>query len=227
VVLPDGETVQAFRQQRKIWGVERTAVVLLSERLREGQMRGVLQYAASARRWLEELAQTLRRGKQKRDRDRIQRDIEVRLQGRQTHFDTLARDKLGRVVLVTDRDKWTSAEIIAAYHGQSTIEAVFAHLKDPLHLASRPRFHWTDQKLHVHALVCLLAYVLAWRVFRHARHAGASCASIESLPDTLALARRVHVARSVTGKGPMRVTSQLEEIDPALAPLLASLGVKP
>jgi transposase len=252
VVLPDGDTVRAYRERTKIWGVERTTVVLLSERLRQGQMRGVLQHAASAQRWLGELAQTLRRGKQKRDRARIQRDIEVRLHGRQhlgevlhyeltgqdpqlsltyrfdqPAFDALAQSTLGRVVLMTDRDDWSTPEIIAAYHGQAQIEAVFAHLKDPFHLALRPQFHWTDQKLHVHVLICILAYVLACTVFRRARQAGAPYASIESLLDALALVRRVTVARSATGKGPFRITTQLEEIDPPLALLLSQLGVTP
>ena len=252
VVLPDGETAPAYRERRKIWGAERTAIVLLSERLRQGQMRGVLQHAASAQRWLEELAQTLCRGKQKRDRARIQRDIEVRLHGRQhlgevlryeltgqdprlsltyqfdqQAFDALAQNTLGRLVLMTDHDDWSTAEIIAAYHGQSKIEAVFAHLKDPFHLALRPQFHWTDQKLHVHVLICILGYVLACTVFRRAQRAGAPYASMESLLDALALVRRVTVARSATGKGHMRVTTQLEEIDPTLAPLLSTLGVTP
>jgi hypothetical protein len=134
---------------------------------------------------------------------------------------------LGRVVLMTDHDAWSTAEIIAAYHGQSKIEAVFAHLKDPFHLALRPQFHWTDQKLHVHVFTCILGYVLACTVFRRAQRAGAPYASMESLLDALALVRRVNVARSATGKGPMRVTTQLEEIEPTLAPLLSNLGVTP
>jgi len=252
VVLAGGETVSAYRERRTIWGAERTAVVLLSERLREGQKRGVLQHVASARRWLDELQITLQRGKQKRDRARIQRDIEARLHGRQhltevlrykltgedptlslsyefdqAAFDALARDRLGRLVLITDRQDWSTAEIIGAYHGQSKIEAVFAHLKDPFHLALRPQFHWTDQKLHVHVLICILGYVLAWMVFRRAQRQGAPYASMESLLDALALVRRVTVARSATGKGKMRITTQLEEIDSALAPFLLALGVTP
>jgi len=250
VVLPDGDTVRAYRERTKIWGTERTAIVLLSERLREGQMRGVLQHAASAQRWLEDLAVTLRRGKQKRDRARIQRDIEVRLHGRQhlgevlhyeltgqdpqlcltyqfdqTAFDALAHNTLGRVVLITDRDDWSTPQIIAAYHGQAQIEAVFAHLKDPFHLALRPQFHWTDQKLHVHVLICILAYVLACSVFRRAQQTKSPYASMESLLDALTSVRRVTVARSALAKGPLRVTTQLEEIAPSLAPLLFPLGV--
>jgi len=49
--------------------------------------------------------------------------------------------------------------------------------------------------------------------------------SAPRLLDALALVRRVTVARSATGKGKMRITTQLEEIDSALAPFLPALGV--
>jgi transposase len=249
--MRNNETVLAYRDRRKIWGVERTAIVLLSERLRQGQMRGILQHAASAQRWLLSLADTLRRGKQKRDRARIERDIETRLHGRQhlakvlrfhltghdphltlayefdqEAFDTLVRDKLGRVVLITDQDQWSTAEIIDAYHGQSGIEAVFAHLKDPMHLALRPQFHWTDQKLHVHVFMCILGYMLARTLFLRAQQLGAPYASMESMLDALAQVRRVTVARSATGKGRMRITKQLEGLDTPLVAILPALGVK-
>jgi len=250
VVLADGETVQAARLRRPVWGADRTVVVLQSERLREGQMRGVLQHVAKAERWLATQADTLRRGKQRRDRARIQRDIDAHLRGRQhlaqvlpveitgedptltltyrfdrEAFDALARDRLGRVVLITDRHDWSTAAIIQAYHGQSHVEAVFGHLKDPVHLALRPQFHWTDQKLHVHVFTCVLGYLLARTVFLQAQQAHAPYASMESLLDALSRVRRATVARSATGKGRMRVTTQLEDIDPAVAPFLADLGV--
>jgi transposase len=251
VTLKDGDTVLAYREQRKIWGTERTAVVLLSERLRQGQMRGVLQHVASAQRWLGSLANTLRRGRQKRDRGRLQRDIEHRLHGRQhlaqvlrfhltgddpkltlvyefdqNAFDLLARDKLGRVVLITDRHDWPTAEIIDAYHGQAGIEAVFAHLKDPIHLALRPQFHWTDQKLHVHVFICMLGFLLARTLLARAQRAGAPYASMESLLETLTQIRRTTVVRPAVGKRAMCVTRQLEDIDTPLAAILPLLGVR-
>ena len=251
VVLGNGEQVQAYRTPCKIWGVERTAVVLVSERLRQGQMRGILQHVASAEQWLSTLQETLRRGRQKRDRTRIQRDIETRLQGRQRlsevlhvelsgqdphlrltyrfdqqAFETLAAESLGRIVLITDRAAWSTAEIIGAYHGQSGIEAVFAHLKDPIHLALRPQFHWTDQKLHVHVFTCVVGYLLSRALFLRASQAQAPYASMEALLDALAEVRRVTIARpSPTGKGRMKVTTQLETNDPILTPLLPILGM--
>ena len=251
VDLGDGQSVSAYRARKRIWGVERTVVVLVSERLREGQMRGILQHVASARRWLDDLANTLRRGKQKRNRARIERDIELRLKGRQhlSHvlhfqltgddpnlalnyqfeqaaFDDLANNTLGRIVLMTDRHHWSTAEIIQAYRSQADIEAVFAHLKDPIHLALRPQRHWTDQKLHVHVLTCVIGYLLARLLHLRARRAGAPFASPEHLLEALGRIRRATIARSASHKGSLRISSQIEEAEPDLVALLSKLGVQ-
>jgi transposase len=253
VEIAPGKTVPAYRTKKEIWGAERTAVVLCSERLRQGQMAGVMQHVATAQRWLSEQADTLRRGKQRRNRARIERDIENHLKGRQhlgevlrfhltgedphltlTHefdqsaFDALARDTLGRVILMTDRHDWSTAEIIRTYHGQAAVEAVFAHLKDPDHLALRPQHHWTDQKLHVHVFTCVIGFLLGSLLLLRARRADAPYASIESLLDALARVRRAMIVRRSaerTGKRAERITYQLEEIEPDIAPLLPVLGV--
>lgn len=249
LVLPSGEAIMAYRTRQSLWGVNRTAVVLVSERLREGQMRGALQHVASAKRWLARLAQTLRRGKQKRDRARIERDIETRLHGRQhlskllrfrlegtgrklrltyrfeqRAFDRLARDTFGRLLLITDQENWSTAEIITAYRGQSDIEAVFAHLKDPVHIALRPQFHWTDQKLHVHVFTCLLGYLLSRILYLRARATGFD-GSMERLLDTLEKVRRVTVIRQTSDAAKPRLSTQLEEIDPEVLGLMQALNI--
>lgn len=251
VALDEGEEVLAYRTRRTIWGTPRTAIVLLSERLREGQKRGILQHVASAQRWLSRLAQTLQRGKQRRDRARIQHDIDARLRGRQhlrkvlkvdlsrdskgrlalsyafdqAAFAALDHDSLGRIVLITDRDDWTTADIIRAYRGQADVEAVFAHLKDPVHVALRPQFHWTDQKLHVHVLTCILAYLLARLLHLRARQTIAYSQGMEKLLEDLEAVRRVTVVHTSDRKGRPRVTTQLEPSTPSLATLLDSMGV--
>lgn len=249
VALDEDEKVPAYRVRREIWGTKRTVVVLVSERLRAGQLRGIEQHVASARKWLDELAATLQRGRQKRDRARIERDIETRLMGRQhlskvlrwrlggrgrklrlsyefdrKALDALARDWLGRLVLVTDRDDWTTADIIRAYRGQAHIEAVFEHLKDPVHVMLRPQYHWTDQKLHVHVFTCVMGYLLARLLHLRARKAVGYPRSMERLLETLAEVRRVTVVRS-TGPKSVRVGSQAEEMDVETAELVRALGL--
>jgi hypothetical protein len=45
-------------------------------------------------------------------------------------------------------------------------------------LATRPQFHWTDQKLHVHAFLCVTGYLLVrllwWRARRDAGFTGSA-----------------------------------------------------
>ena len=250
VVLGPDETGPAFRTRRTLWGGDRTVIVIVSERLREGQMRGIMQHVAAAQRWLARLADTLKRGKQRRDRARIERDIESRLHGRQClsrvlrfqlsgadptltltyqfdaqAFGKLAQDQLGRVVMITDHHDWPTADIIHAYRAQADVEALFAHLKDPLHVALRPQRHWTDQKLHVHVFTCVLGYLLLRLLHLRARKAGADYDSPERLIDALERVRRVTVARSLTGKGRLRLSTQLEEVEPQFAPLLSVLRI--
>jgi len=251
VEVDSEEKVLAYRTRKVILGAERTAVVLRSECLLDGQKRGVLQHVASALRWFDRLDQTLNRGKQKRDRARIQRDIETRLMGRQSlsrvmrfqlhdnngklsldygfdqeAFDDLAKNWLGRLVLITDHDDWSTADIIRAYRGQSHVEAVFAHLKDPVHIALRPQFHWTDQKLHVHVMVCLMGYLLARLLHLQAQRTSGYPHCIERLLEDLGEVRRVTVARRTGNKGRLRLSQQLEDCPPKLESLLENLGVK-
>lgn len=250
VLLDGGEEVPAYRTRRMIWGAERTVVVLLSERLRDGQKRGILQHVASAERWLAQLDQTLKGGKQRRTLDRIQQDIEARLRGRQhlrkvlkvtlsknpkgrfllsyafdeTAFQTLEQDSLGRIVLISDRDDWKTQDIIRAYRGQADVEAVFAHLKDPVHVALRPQFHWTDQKLHVHVLTCILGYLLARLLHLRAKQNINYPHGLERLLEDLQEVRKATVFRPAAQKGRSRITTHFESNRPELKSFLDSLG---
>jgi transposase len=250
VKLDEHESVMAYRTRRTIWGAERTLVVVVSETLRAGQIRGILQQAASAQQWFQDLAHTLGRGKHRRTRATLQRDIETRLMGRQhlrevlqfnlsgtgrtlklnykfdqDAFDALARDWLGRLVLATDRDDWSTAQIIRAYRGQAHVEAVFAHMKDPIHVMLRPQYHWTDQKLHVHVFTCVLSYLLARLLHLRAQRTVGYTRSMERLLDTLTQVRRVNIFRSTQKRGG-RVTSQLEDVDPEIAKLIEVLQIQ-
>jgi transposase len=248
IALDDQQCVQAYRASRTVWGAERTLVVVLSESLRAGQIRGIHQHVASAKRWFDRLSDTLARGKQRRSREALQRDIETRLMGRQhlqkifrweLHGEKklalkyeidgqaladLERDVLGRLVLMTDRDDWSTADIIRTYRGQAQVEAVFAHLKDPLHVMLRPQFHWTDQKLQVHVFMCVVAFLLARLLHLRAQRAGYDHCQ-ETLLDQLAQIRKTTVIRSTSAKS-LRTTSQLEQVPSDLQKLAESLGVK-
>jgi transposase len=243
----DGEPVPAYRTRHPIWGKQRTVVVLVSQRLLAGQARGILQHVASAQKWLIQLADILARGLQRRDRARIQRDIETRLRGRQflsrvlrvelsgddpnlrlTHsfdqaaFDALCQSTLGRIVLVTDREEWKTEEIIAAYRSQAHIERLFRSMKNPSHIALRPQHHWTEHKVHVHVFTCVIAYLLEQLLLLRAQRAGIILSSAEDLLTRLTQVRQATVVRLSQSSAPT-VSTQIEEMDEALTALWRAL----
>ncbi len=67
---------------------------------------------------------------------------------------------LGKTILFTSRDAWTDEQIVLGYRSQSHVESTFRSMKDPRCLTFRPMHHWTDQKLRVHALYCVMALMI-------------------------------------------------------------------
>jgi len=247
-VLSPDETVAVYRTRRVVWGVERTLVVLVSPRLQQGQRRGIEQHLATAVAWLDQRQALLARGRQRRPRAALEAEIAARLRGQHLRdvlsvqlvgtgrtltltytidhaaLDRLEREWLGRLVLMTDQHAWSTAEIIGAYRGQAVVEGVFRTLKDPLRLALRPQYHWTDQKLHVQAWLCVLAYLLATLVHRTAARGADYAGSVETLFTELAHIRRVTIARPTSGRR-ARQTQQLETLTPLQARLITALDI--
>ena len=102
----------------------------------------------------------------------------------------LSQTLLGKNLIFTDHDDWTDAQIISGYRSQHHVESDFRRLKNPHHLAFRPTYHWTDQKLRVHAFTCVLALLLCSLLRRTLHHAGISL-SVERLLDELGGIREV------------------------------------
>jgi transposase len=69
----------------------------------------------------------------------------------------LTRTVLGKTILFTDNHEWTDEQIVWAYRAQYHIEHAFREMKNPHFLGWNPRFHWTDQKIRVHAFYCVAA----------------------------------------------------------------------
>ncbi|MDP8228253.1 MAG: hypothetical protein P9M15_02230 [Candidatus Electryoneaceae bacterium] len=62
--------------------------------------------------------------------------------------------------MFTDQGNWSTEEIIRAYHGLAKVENAFKDMKNIEFLHWQPMFHWTDQKIRVHAFYCVLALTL-------------------------------------------------------------------
>jgi len=253
VEVRPGETVHAWRSRQEIWGAERTVVVFVSARLREGQIRGLHQHLDKRMKRLSELSEKLDKPRAKRrKRDNLDQqikrivsgqhisrvlkvDVEEREPGRYRinyRIDTDAYDELvdhefGRRILITDRHAWSTAEIMVAYRGQSDVEESFKVLKDPFHLALRPQHHWTDQKIEVHAFCCVLAYLLVRLLHARVVDRTSFTGTPHSLMDLLGQIRRATVLDKAPGKsGRPRIREVLDHPDdPLLGELVSALAV--
>jgi transposase len=246
VTLSTGAVVRAWRTQREIAGQQREAVVVFSPQLYEGQVRGLHQHLARCGEQLKELGvaprgtpEAVRRklaqicGRQYL-RTLVRYEVQSNEQGTQVcswsdleEYRRLLQHYFGLRVLITDRSEWTTAQIVEAYRGQSRVEAAFRDLKDPGMLSTRPQFHWTDQKLRVHAFMCVTGYLLVrllwWRARRDTGFTGGA-------RNLLAQLTRIRLCRIVehTGRaGRPRVRQQIEELDDGLENLGRSLRALP
>ncbi len=116
---------------------------------------------------------------------------------------------------MTCRDEWRNEDIIHAYNGQSNVERVFKHFKNPYHNAVQPQFHWTDQKIKVHTFICVTGLLLSQVLLKKAKDLGYT-SSIETIIDELSRVRQAEIVTvtGLKGKAPREI--QLEEMEPEL-----------
>jgi len=131
------------------------------------------------------------------------------------------RDKhLGKNILFTDREDWSTEQIVSAYRGQSHIEDAFKRMKDPHFLSWSPQYHWTDQKVEVHAFYCVLALTLTALARRKAYLAGLDL-SIPKLLEELSNIKEVALIYPPDSKQKSTfVLTQLNEIQKKLMEIM-------
>ncbi len=229
------------RTRKKIWGKERTVVLYISEKLCQGQIRGLKQTLAKKYEQLSALKTALLNPRvRKKERSAVEKKVQEILKGERVpelvkvtilekekgRFDLswelnnefyqwLTKTYYGKKILVTCRDEWSSEDIIAAYHGQSNVERVFKHFKNPYHNTVRPLFHWTDQKIKVHTFICVAGLLLSQLVWKKAKELGYT-SSIETIIDELSKVRQTEIVTitGLEGKAPKEI--QLEDMEPEL-----------
>lgn len=57
----------------------------------------------------------------------------------------------GKTILFTNNHDWSTGQIIRVYQGKSGVEMDFRRMKSPIMINLEPVYHWTDQKIRVHA----------------------------------------------------------------------------
>jgi len=242
------ELLPAYRTTKEIWGKQRTCVVTISKQLRDGQIQGIKQHLQKKYKILEKLKQQLENSKRRKtlkEGELVERlkkiicgqfinlilkfDVFKLADGTVTFtyfidqeaYDHLIDHILGRKILVTNRHGWTSEEIILTYRGQSKVEYAFRKVKNPRHLAIRPQYHWTDQKIEAHFLMCILGYLLTTVAYHKAQKQSDYKRNVGNFLEDL---RSIRISCTKKNKS-NKVKYQLESIDPAFHKTALALGI--
>jgi len=255
-IAVQGHSVDAYRVRAPLWELDLTAVVYISENLARGQIRGVEQNITKLFEKLNErkakIKAPTRRGRRRRHPDVEHKiasliassHIPENLIGWKLRPDTadafdldfwvdeeewtrLKEQWFGRRIVITNRHAWSTEEILSAYWGQSQVESVFRNIKNPFHLAFRPQYHWTDQKIEVHGFICLLALLLFMVTYKRAKEKARFKGSPHTLLEKLSAIRLATFLESPQQKtqGRYKAVYRLEEMDEDLALLAEGMGI--
>lgn len=244
----EGEELPAYRIKTEVWGELRTCVVTVSKQLKEGQIRGIHQHLEKKYKVLEEFKQQIESPKRRKQfneeslKERLNKIIKgqfieeilmvelIELKDGSLsftyHLDAdafkqLQNEILGRQIVVTNRHDWSSEEILLAYRGQSKVEYAFRNLKNPYHCAVRPQYHWTDQKIEAHFLMCIIGYLLTVAVYTKAKEQAGYNKNLSRLMDELKKIRLTCITKKKSNK----VTYQLENIPVEMRGILKALRI--
>ena len=144
----------------------------------------------------------------------------------QEAWENLESTLLGKTILFTDNDDWSDAQIVKAYRAQHHVEDTFRVAKDPHHVGLRPQHHWTDQKIRMHVLICVIALMLVSLLQRELHRQGIEL-SIPRMLERLGKMREVAVAfPPPEGETDPIVRVSLEDLDDQQQAIYDALGLQ-
>jgi transposase len=197
--VPTFPGTKAYQVPAEAWGTSCQAVLAYTESFFTQQLEGVTHNLVTCQKKLGDLEKTLakwREGKLRGKRPTV-RQVEASVRAilsaqfmtelfeitltegptlryavDHAALDQLTHQRLGRTLLLAVKTEGDAAHIIGAYRSLTQIEEVFKNMKNVDFLRWQPAYHWTDQKLKVHGLYCVLALLLATLARKIACQAG-------------------------------------------------------
>ena len=99
----------------------------------------------------------------------------------------LEEELFGKRILFSDKtiEQASTSTIVAEYRSRESVEGDFRQMKDPKVVSFSPMFHFTESKIRVHVLYCVLALMAARLMVREADRAGLHL-SVRALLSSLA-----------------------------------------
>jgi transposase len=187
------DDIYAYRTQEEVLGAERTVVVTYEQKLYGRNLRTFVKGIEKRNEEFAELKSKIGRRRYRTKSAIEQKAEKIQAKSPEGLFDvavgeeegqvtlkhevnrTAYAEKLksfGKTILFTDNHEWATEQIIRVYRGKSEIEKDFRRMKSPMMVCVEPVYHWTDQKIRVHAFCCVLALLLSLLLKRRLRKAG-------------------------------------------------------
>ena len=210
------KTVKAYRLASEVWGVKRECILMYSKSLYIGQEKELNGNINAAIVLLKEYNKQLSNPKSRisKNPDSLKNKIKTILSKKyldtiiETRItenddstlcieylinaknkDDIAHKNFGKKLLISDREDWSTAEIIRTYREQDVLEKIFRSTKEDDRFSIQPQYHYTDQKIRVHIFCCLLGLTLATILHKEAIRQGYD-GSRNNMLDTLSNIRR-------------------------------------
>ena len=99
-------------------------------------------------------------------------------------------------------------------------------MKDPHYLTFRPMFHWTDQKLRVHAFCCVLALIIASLLRRRLAKAGVEVSVAKMFERLSAIEEVTMLYPAPPGKDDPVARTMLSTQEPDQCVMVEALGLQ-
>jgi transposase len=229
---------RAYTEVIEIWSKRHKAVVAYSESFFASEMADLMDTLRKAEEKLHDLDLWLKLGPQRSNderyysRENTERKISsilsypriaevmevkiIQIDGRcrleyginQNKLNDMMKNDLGRTLILSTRLEWSDSEIISNYRSQQGIENVFRHMKNKDYLHWQPEFHWTDSKIKVHGLYCVLAILLATLAHREVVQKGLNLSLIEMIDELNSIKEVALIYKQATAKSGKRGKSK-------------------
>lgn len=138
--------------------------------------------------------------------------------------------RFGKTLIFTDRNDLSAQEVAQAYTDRNEVERLFGEMNDPMTVPFQPVRHWTDQKIVVHAFICILGLLLLKLLQLKLKQDGITL-SLELIKDELS---SIHLGLWVSRSGKLlKLISEQSKLQARMFDLLAvqnvasMLGVQP
>jgi transposase len=213
---------RAFTAHAEAWGASCQAVLAYTESFFTQQLQGVTHNLVKCQKKLLDLEKSLAKWREGKSREKkpTVRQVQTSVRGilcaqfmadlfdcsvtqekglpvlhyelNHAALDALTHQHLGRTLLLAVGTQADAEKTIDTYRSLTQIEDVFKNMKNVDFLRWQPAYHWTNQKLKVHGLYCVLALLLATLARKVAGQAGIDL-TLPALLDELSAVREVAV----------------------------------